>query len=1242
VTSSTLTIQLVGPEGYIHGWICVRPPCGEEGGHVWHPEHGRGRVLAEKKVRFANGVTGTLGDRGQSLALSQLVNPTIAKILRSKRRSEGAYLSYIRSVTGGGADPTGKTTGRGGRFIDGHTWAQAAWAEIMDRNPVFTHNRIATKPEKVKTSPWRNGKESAWLYLENRSLDRIAGGSSRQMLADLKRRGIEPPELPAKEEATAPKAQEWHFYGNPGETLHSELLRMRQEARANLPPGHPERLKAERAVRESRKIASGKGKTFQVSSFGDDPSDPRGKYRELSLEVRFQPRSYGGYEVQRADNGRSLGWVIKREKYEKYPGKWEAHISSGAFRGTGPDDKGDPLDSVPESYDYRGAAMNELSSTREGAAEVIYSHLVQKRAPAVGYGERYGVTKYPSFERQQKQDAVEYEASARKYISYEDGQANFDRAGRRAGKLYDPADPMSAGSYWKYVYDLLRDRYVHNEEITGGDSPEEEAAKARLAKEIDAIYKAQSYFEGHDPNYDPWREDTERPLYSALESAIGNADDTASEWARGETDYKVEPEDAAWAGLVIGAFNDGHPEGYGEIDHPMTIYQAAKAWDKLREEGEPQPDPEKDASINSVYMDWRRHLQQNPEDVVTDVHHDALVNTARQKESTIGDVSRAMHRHELRKRDKQSTNAVPKGVRDLSTEDAFVALASGKQPASAFSDDQLRAMYQHSLHYDKNKEARAIATELNARGLLSQREQREWGFLREEGGEDLPPQWAPIVQGPGAVGSKPLMHQLPSGELVPLGDPRALLPYPDVKLPPDDHGKWLSRLLPHLDEAHRVQFHQLARHALIAVRHPVVTSETAVAAAKYLWSVREALPQWYTWALRTAFVATSMPGVPDGGLDETLYTIILGALLLRHRPLLRTVWHAGAMDVADKHNAKDSEQRARALVERISRTGPVRRIQPEESNADEAPQVSHQELLRQRTLARQQYPAGHPERLKAERAVRQSRKQRRATMAPVPTPAQRTGGVRTVGTAKPRMPKPTFFNSERYGFQPNAATKAGITAEIDRERENQYTIVPEVVGGTDIKVTPRPRLVGRRSRSGRPPMGTYKSYPSGYGFTGTMQLRPDIFDTLSLAEDTQRVLKSAVEQRWWPLVDWREVTLAQMILAHEFGHGVAGYIGTPYDVDFWRGLADALGTDMPGTGYYGNMVTYEDIRQWLKRHRMFIGSRTSTYAVRGAKLSEFLAELWAEYTLSKQPRAAAKYWGDYVMTQLEKRRSRAA
>jgi hypothetical protein len=52
-----------GKEGYIHGWVCVRPPCGQPGGQISHPDHGDGVVAADGTAHFDDGTTSRLGDR---------------------------------------------------------------------------------------------------------------------------------------------------------------------------------------------------------------------------------------------------------------------------------------------------------------------------------------------------------------------------------------------------------------------------------------------------------------------------------------------------------------------------------------------------------------------------------------------------------------------------------------------------------------------------------------------------------------------------------------------------------------------------------------------------------------------------------------------------------------------------------------------------------------------------------------------------------------------------------------------------------------------------------------------------------------------------------------------------------------------------------------------------------------------------------------------------------------------------
>lgn len=123
--------------------------------------------------------------------LSDYASHRLARMLRSTRRGEGAALTYVTSAAGGGPHPDGKRTfPRGSRINDGYSWVLAAWAEILDRSPLFTCQASAGSRERVTISPWRNGKVSAWAYLDETALDPIMGGSAKQMLADLERRGV--------------------------------------------------------------------------------------------------------------------------------------------------------------------------------------------------------------------------------------------------------------------------------------------------------------------------------------------------------------------------------------------------------------------------------------------------------------------------------------------------------------------------------------------------------------------------------------------------------------------------------------------------------------------------------------------------------------------------------------------------------------------------------------------------------------------------------------------------------------------------------------------------------------------------------------------------------------------------------------------------------------------------------------------------------------------------------------------
>lgn len=69
-----------------------------------------------------------------------------------------------------------------------------------------------------------------------------------------------------------------------------------------------------------------------------------------------------------------------------------------------------------------------------------------------------------------------------------------------------------------------------------------------------------------------------------------------------------------------------------------------------------------------------------------------------------------------------------------------------------------------------------------------------------------------------------------------------------------------------------------------------------IRAAKFLYTVRAALPKWMRGLLSVAIFCTCLPGVPDFGLDETIYTVVGLLLWFRYRPLLRVIWHAAELE----------------------------------------------------------------------------------------------------------------------------------------------------------------------------------------------------------------------------------------------------------------------------------------------------------------------------------------------------------
>ena len=79
-------VTKVGKEGYIHGWICVRPPCDKPGDDIVHPDHGHGKITGtgyteipdkneRRGVRSATLMTASFDDGTTGLLNGEIEDP---------------------------------------------------------------------------------------------------------------------------------------------------------------------------------------------------------------------------------------------------------------------------------------------------------------------------------------------------------------------------------------------------------------------------------------------------------------------------------------------------------------------------------------------------------------------------------------------------------------------------------------------------------------------------------------------------------------------------------------------------------------------------------------------------------------------------------------------------------------------------------------------------------------------------------------------------------------------------------------------------------------------------------------------------------------------------------------------------------------------------------------------------------------------------------------------------------------
>jgi 8-oxo-dGTP pyrophosphatase MutT (NUDIX family) len=227
--------------------------------------------------------------------------------------------------------------------------------------------------------------------------------------------------------------------------------------------------------------------------------------------------------------------------------------------------------------------------------------------------------------------------------------------------------------------------------------------------------------------------------------------------------------------------------------------------------------------------------------------------------------------------------------------------------------------------------------------------------------------------------------------------------------------------------------------------------------------------------------------------------------------------------------------------------------------------------------------------------------------------------------------------ADRWAHQPDPepsdekAVHQRIAAEIRSQFRQQDKFVPSVTRNTQITVTKAPQEKPGR-KQGKSLADFQASWPD-QPFHGVMRVTPDVFSAVNEAE-ASRVLKDAVNHGWWVPTD-SDHTLADNVIAHETGHGVAAKAwgstrSVPQDMNFWVKFAKAAGIENEAIP---DSFRENDVVVWLNVNRPSLEKAISQYGA--VNTAEMMAELWAEYTLSSHPRPPAQLYGDAAMAAIK-------
>jgi hypothetical protein len=229
------TVELVGPKGYIHGWIKV----GE----------GHAPASAIPKVK-----------KGQHVKADTHTHGKIAGVVTEVKPHDMLAVDVKRSDSGH-TGPFDVHAGLVTHTRESRTMRSPAGSAMPGRGPT-PESQLRAKKSSVKMAP---GDQAAGGQATGKPVKEKAAHAAADRI-------LSPAEaIPGRTTGTEAHAESKLVNPSPvSHTAHADLLKARTAARAQYPKGHPERLKAERAVRHSRKSrrageGSGGGGTTRVA-----------------------------------------------------------------------------------------------------------------------------------------------------------------------------------------------------------------------------------------------------------------------------------------------------------------------------------------------------------------------------------------------------------------------------------------------------------------------------------------------------------------------------------------------------------------------------------------------------------------------------------------------------------------------------------------------------------------------------------------------------------------------------------------------------------------------------------------------------------------------------------------------------------------------------------------------------------------------------------------------------------------